>query len=220
MLAGATRPPVAVRAVAALARRGLLGPEGATTRARPGGAARSRSTRRARAAPARSWASRSSRACALPCHTSVYTGPRAMTASSPSRAAHPYYMHDAIYAQPGVLRLVERGNETALSAAAGALRGASRVWLAGVGSSWHAALVGEHLLAGLGQLRAQARAVVASEWTAYGPPPEPGEALVAMSHRGSRVAAEAGTPAAGRGAVPLRVTRQGVPPPGGPHALP
>src|SRR5437773_8382269 len=66
-----------------------------------------------------------------------------MTSSSPPRAAHPYYMHDAIYAQPGALRLVERGNEAALSAAATALRGVNRVWLAGVGSSWHAALVGE-----------------------------------------------------------------------------
>src|SRR5256885_17091892 len=132
-----------------------------------------------------------------------------MTASSPPRAAHPYYMHDAFYAQPGVLRRVDGGNEMALSAAAGALRGASRVWLAGVGSSWHAALVGEHLLAGLGKLGAKARAVIASEWTAYGPPPEPGEALVAMSHRGSRVAAEAVTPAAGRGAVAVGGTGQG-----------
>ena len=142
-----------------------------------------------------------------------------MTASSPPRAAHPYYMHDAIYAQPGVLRLVERGNETALSAAAGALRGASRVWLAGVGSSWHAALVGEHLLAGLGQLGAKARAVIASEWTAYGPLPEPGEALVAMSHRGSRVAAEAATLAAGRGAVGVGVTGRGVTLAGVTHTL-
>ena len=133
-----------------------------------------------------------------------------MTSSSPPRAAHLYYMHDAIYAQPGALRLVERGNEAALSAAATALRGVNRVWLAGVGSSWHAALVGEHLLAGLGKLGAKARAVVASEWTAYGPPPEPGEALVAMSHRGSRVAAEAVTLAAGRGAVGVGVTGKGV----------
>jgi len=113
----------------------------------------------------------------------LYTGPRAMTASPPPRAAHPYYMHDAIYAQPGALRLVERGNETALSAAAAALRGAGRVWLAGVGSSWHAALVGEHLLATLGGLGARARAVVASEWTAYGPAPQAGEALVALTVR-------------------------------------
>src|SRR5256712_12773894 len=129
-----------------------------------------------------------------------------MASSSPPRAAHPYYLHDATYAQPGALRLVERGNEAALSAAATALRGVNRVWLAGVGSSWHAALVGEHLLAGLGKLGAKARAVVASEWTAYGPAPEAGEALGAFSHRGSRVAAGAVARAARPGAGPPRVT--------------
>ena len=142
-----------------------------------------------------------------------------MTASSPPRAAHPYYMHDAIYAQPGALRLVERGNERALSAAAGALRGAGRVWLAGVGSSWHAALVGEHLFATLGGLGARARAMVASEWTAYGPPPEAGDAVVAVTHRGSPVSAEAVKIAAGRGAVGLTLTARGVTLAGAAHAL-
>jgi glucosamine--fructose-6-phosphate aminotransferase (isomerizing) len=145
--------------------------------------------------------------------------PRAMTASSPPRAAHPYYMHDAIYAQPGALRLVGRANEPALSAAAAALRGASRVWLAGVGSSWHAALVGEQLLGTLGGLGARARAVVASEWTAYGPRPQSGEALVAVSHRGSRVTVEAMTLAAGRGAVGVAVSAKGVTLAGAAHAL-
>ncbi len=142
-----------------------------------------------------------------------------MTASSPPRAAHPYYMHDAIYAQPGALRLIERGNESALSAAAGALRGASRVWLAGVGSSWHAALVGEHLLATLGGLGARARAAVASEWTAYGPRAEPGDALIAVTHRGSRVTADAVTLATGRGAVGVTVTAKGVALSGATHML-
>src|SRR5256885_12051214 len=137
-----------------------------------------------------------------------------MTASSPPRAAHPYYMHDAIYAQPGVLGLVDRGNEMALSAAAGALRGASRVWLAGVGSSWHAALVGEHLLAGLGKLGAKARAVIASEWTAYGPPPEPGEALAALSHPGPPGAADPATPPPRRGAATAGATGNAATPPG------
>ena len=142
-----------------------------------------------------------------------------MTASPPPRAAHPYYMHDAIYAQPGALRLIERANESALAAAAGVLRNASRVWLAGVGSSWHAALVGEHLFATLGGLGARARAVIASEWTAYGPRPEPGDALVAVTHRGSRVTADAVTLAASRGAVGVAVTAKGVTLAGATHTL-
>ena len=142
-----------------------------------------------------------------------------MTATPPPRAAHPYHMHDAIYAQPGALRLVERGNEAALAAAAAAVRGAGRVWLAGVGSSWHAALVGEHLLATLGGLGARARAVVATEWTAYGPAPDAGDALVALSHRGSRLAADAVQYAARRGATSVAVTGKGAALSGAAHAL-
>src|SRR5262249_62109195 len=96
-----------------------------------------------------------------------------MTVSPPPRAAHPYYMHDAIYAQPGALRLLERGNESALSAAAAAIRGANRVWIAGVGSSWHAALVGEHVLATTGGARARGRAAVPAGRAGYRPPPRP-----------------------------------------------
>jgi glucosamine--fructose-6-phosphate aminotransferase (isomerizing) len=142
-----------------------------------------------------------------------------MIVSPPPRAAHPYHMHDAIYAQPGALRLLERGNEAELSAAAAAVRGASRVWVAGVGSSWHAALVGEHVLAATGGLGARVRAVVASEWTGYGPAPEAGDLLIAVSHRGSRVTAEAVTHAAQRGAVGVAVTARGVTLAGAAHAL-
>ena len=142
-----------------------------------------------------------------------------MTVSPPPRAAHPYYMHDAIYAQPGALRLLERGNEAALSAAANALRAADRVWLAGVGSSWHAALVGEHLLGSVGGLGARVRAVVASEWTAYGPSLQSGEAVIAVSHRGSRVTAEAVTRGADRGATTIALTARGVTLAGATHAI-
>jgi glucosamine--fructose-6-phosphate aminotransferase (isomerizing) len=141
-----------------------------------------------------------------------------MTASPPPRATHPYYMHDAIYAQPGALRLVDRGND-ALGVAAAAVRGAGRVWLAGVGSSWHAALVGERLLGTAGGLGARARAVVATEWTGYGPTPERGDALVALSHRGSRVAADAVEYAAKHGALTVAVTGKGATLDGARHVL-
>ena len=128
----------------------------------------------------------------------------------PPRAAHPYYTHDAIYAQPGALRLVDRGNDAVLAAAGAAVRSAPRVWLAGVGSSWHAAMFGEHALATIGGLGAKVRAVVASEWTAYGPAPAAGDVVVAITHRGSRVAADAATLATSRGATTIAVTGKGV----------
>ena len=76
-----------------------------------------------------------------------------MTANEPTpRAGHPYYMHDAIYAQPGALRLVTRGQGAAIEAAAARLRELDHLLLTGVGTSWHAALVGELLFARLGGL--------------------------------------------------------------------
>ena len=58
----------------------------------------------------------------------------------PPRSGHPYYMHDAIYAQPGALRLLMRGNEDALAGAAARLKTMDRVILCGIGTSWHATL--------------------------------------------------------------------------------
>ncbi|MCI0372387.1 MAG: peptidoglycan-binding protein, partial [candidate division NC10 bacterium] len=39
--------------------------------------------------------------------------------SPPPRPGHPYYMHDAIYAQPGAIRLVLRTNAEILKTVAG-----------------------------------------------------------------------------------------------------
>src|ERR1051326_636963 len=74
------------------------------------------------------------------------------------RSGHPFHMHDAIYAQPGALRLVTRGQGDALAAVATKLGAAPHVWLTGVGSSWHAAMVGELLFATAGRLGARVHA--------------------------------------------------------------
>ncbi|HEX2440375.1 MAG TPA: SIS domain-containing protein [Methylomirabilota bacterium] len=103
--------------------------------------------------------------------------------SSIPRPGHPYHMYDAIYAQPGALRLLTRGQGPTLAAAAVRIAEASSVWLAGVGSSWHAALAGELLFARIGKLGARARAVHAFDLVEYGP--EPAGAVVAITHRGS-----------------------------------
>ncbi len=101
------------------------------------------------------------------------------------RAGHPFYMHDAIYAQPGALRLIGRGNEGALADAAARLRAAPQVLLTGVGTSWHAALVGELMLARIGRLGLRARAVHAFELVEYWPPPDAGTGTIVVSHRGA-----------------------------------
>ena len=110
-----------------------------------------------------------------------------MTESLPApRTGHPYHMHDAIYAQPGALRLVARGQGDALEAAAMRLRSLDHVLLTGVGTSWHAALVGELLLAQVGGLGLKARACHAFELASYWPESLPHVGAVVLSHGGTR----------------------------------
>src|SRR5262249_31816379 len=104
----------------------------------------------------------------------------------PPRSAHPYYMHDAIYAQPGALRLLMRGNEDALAGAAARLAAMERVILCGIGTSWHAALVGELLLAHVGRLGHRVRAFHSFEFKNHWPPPDQRTGVIVVSHRGTK----------------------------------
>lgn len=131
----------------------------------------------------------------------------------PPRAGHPYYMHDAIYAQPGALRLLTRGNEEALEGATAALGRMDHVVLAGIGTSWHAALVGELLLAHVGGLGHRVRAFHSFELRNYWPAPDARTATILISHRGSkrysREALDASRPAGG---LTVAVTGKGAEP--------
>lgn len=122
-------------------------------------------------------------------------------------------MHDAIYAQPGALRLVMRGNEEALAGAADRLRGVDRVLLAGIGSSWHACLVAELLFARVGRLGHRARAVPSFDLAAYWPPPDEGTGVVVVSHSGGhRFNRDALALAGEGGGVSVAVTGKGAQP--------
>src|SRR5919198_5264910 len=104
----------------------------------------------------------------------------------PPRTAHPYYMHDAIYSQPGALRLVMRGNEEALAAAAARLRTMERVILSGIGTSWHATLVAELLLAHAGRLGHRVRAFHSFEFRNYWPDLDARTGVIVVTHRGTK----------------------------------
>jgi glutamine---fructose-6-phosphate transaminase (isomerizing) len=137
--------------------------------------------------------------------------------SSLPRPGHPYHMHDAIYAQPGALRLLTRGQGPALAAAAARLAEAPHVWLAGTGSSWHAALVGELLIAHVGGLGRRARAVRAFDLVAYGArDPGPAPAAVVITHRGvHRDAAAVLMQTRAAGGATVAITGRGTEEPGG-----
>jgi glutamine---fructose-6-phosphate transaminase (isomerizing) len=107
-----------------------------------------------------------------------------MTSSpSPARTGHPYHMHDAIYAQPGALRLLGRGNADVLEASATRLRGCERLILAGVGSSWHAALASQRLFAHAGGFGHRVRVHHTFELAHAWPPVDAATGLVVVSHR-------------------------------------
>ena len=136
-------------------------------------------------------------------------------ALAPPRAGHPYHMHDAIYAQPGALRLLTRGQGAMLEAAAAALAGAEHVWVTGVGSSWHVALAGELLLTRVGGLGRRVRAAHAFDLVEYGPDVV-GATVVAITHRGAnRYATAALSQGRSAGGVSVAITGKGVDPPGG-----
>jgi glucosamine--fructose-6-phosphate aminotransferase (isomerizing) len=119
-------------------------------------------------------------------------------------------MHDAIYAQPGALRLVTRGNEPALDAAAERLKGAARVVVTGIGSSWHAALVAETWLAEPARLGGRVRAAHGFELAAYGPRPDAETAVIVVSHGGgSRYVKDLVAQAKQAGAATIAVTARG-----------
>jgi len=119
------------------------------------------------------------------------------------RTEHPFHMHDAIYAQPGALRLVSRGNGDVIAKAAERLRAMDHVILSGIGTSWHAALVGELMLAQAGRLGHRARALHAFDLAGYGLAAPTRTGIIAVSHRGSarsaREALERVTPGDGVG---------------------
>lgn len=129
----------------------------------------------------------------------------------PPRSAHPFYMHDAIYTQPGALRLVTRPNTAALEGAAERLRAMDAIILCGIGTSWHAALVGELLLAHGGGLGHRVRTLHSFELAAYWPPPAARTGVIAVSHRGStRFSQAALARATSEGGVAIALAGQGA----------
>ncbi len=104
----------------------------------------------------------------------------------PPRAGHPYFMYESIYSQPGAIRLVLRNNAEVLKAASAHLKAVEQIFLSGIGTSWHACLVGELLLSQIGRLGHRVRAFHSFEFRNYWPEPGPKTGVVVVSHRGTK----------------------------------
>ncbi|HEX9056314.1 MAG TPA: SIS domain-containing protein [Ktedonobacterales bacterium] len=92
-------------------------------------------------------------------------------------------LYRSILTQPAVIRAVVEDAAGTAAQAAGVLASADRIFLTGTGTSSHAAVVGEHLLRMVG---VDAYATTAFDFATYPRPLRHGDALVAISHRGTK----------------------------------
>ncbi|MBA2343546.1 MAG: SIS domain-containing protein [Rubrobacter sp.] len=76
-------------------------------------------------------------------------------------------------------------NETAVDDFAAGMSDCERLFIIGIGTSFHAARVGEHLLRVYGG-GLDVRVMHSFDFALYGPPLGPGDCVVAASHRGSK----------------------------------
>ena len=102
-----------------------------------------------------------------------------------SRSRHPYYMHDAIFAQPEAFVRVLEKNASALDEFAAGASSCERMFFTGIGTSYHAARTGEYLLREYGG-GLDVRAIHAFDFSLYGPELASGDCVVALSHRGTK----------------------------------
>ena len=94
-------------------------------------------------------------------------------------------MHEGILSQPAAIARVLEEEGDAAGRLAALLDSSERLHVVGVGTSWHAALVGEWLLASVAGRR-DARAWNSFEFCTSTPPLNPEDAVVVLSHTGRK----------------------------------
>lgn len=104
---------------------------------------------------------------------------------SEKRTAHPYLMYDAIREQPERVARVVSTQRAVIEQAATAAARARRILLAGIGSSYHAAQVGEQFLRHFTGGAAQTSVEQSFELVHYPLQLGRDDALIAISHRGT-----------------------------------
>ena len=102
------------------------------------------------------------------------------------RTAHPYHMYDAIQSQPACAAEALQANAPQLDGAADLLGQQQLLILCGIGTSFHAALVGEHLVRSLAGDHPFAQAVHSFDFVLYPPAIRPGTGVLVVSHRGTK----------------------------------
>ena len=123
------------------------------------------------------------------------------------RAAHPYHMYDAIRQQPDRVAQVLSGQRALVERAAGAAAMRDRLLFVGIGTSYHAAQIGEQFLRNLTSGRATAHVEQSFELVHYPLALGADDAAVAISHRGwKNYSVQAVRAAKAAGALTIAIT--------------
>ena len=102
------------------------------------------------------------------------------------RQGHPYFMHDAILSQPAAIAEMLGKHAAQADEVAAVLASKRRLYLVGIGTSWHAALIAEHWFRRLAGSRVEVQGWHSFEFCAYPPPLSQDDAVIIISHRGTK----------------------------------
>lgn len=101
------------------------------------------------------------------------------------RLSHPFFMYEHMQAQPAAFAEVALRNRLLLTPLADAIASCRKLFLVGIGTSYHAAQIGGHLF------RQYAPTTPCEAWHSFdfsffGPALSPKDAVLAISHRGAK----------------------------------
>lgn len=102
------------------------------------------------------------------------------------RSGHPYYMYDAVQKQPERIEELLRDRAGPVREAAAQILKRQRLHLVGVGTSWHAALVGEFWMRRVAGWHHRVQAWNSFEFASYPPPLGPEDSVVIITHSGAK----------------------------------
>ena len=101
------------------------------------------------------------------------------------RTGHPYYMYDMMQGQPEAVRAALNRNQKDVEALAELMISRRRIHIAGIGTSYHAAKIGEYFIKLLTMNRVDVRGIHSFEFANYGDISKE-DVLVVISHRGTK----------------------------------
>ena len=104
-----------------------------------------------------------------------------MTTPAP-RNGHPYRMYDAIVSQPDAIAAVIKSQRERCAEIGAMLAGKRRIYVVGIGTSWHAALVGAAIMTD----GPECFACNSFEFCTATPNVTPDDAVIVISHRGTK----------------------------------